>query len=99
MFAVAGIESHHKLFHDDTECWLSTLWEKCFECIDSTAEKISLVKVDKDSDRVLLKEIKKKEEAQKPDSSVLSSLAGAVVGLAGFTFSYFKSSSNSDEKN
>ena len=61
-FAVAGIESQDKLFPDDTECWLSTFWEKCFECTDSIPGKISLVKVNKDR----LEMGENTQEAQKP---------------------------------
>ena len=112
-FAVAGIDREKKLFPDDIEFWLSAFWEKCYECIDSVPGKISLVKVNKDrlvveEDKLAKKPDQTKLQDQKivlsekfqekNTSSVLSSLAGAVVGYAGFAYSYFKSNSNGDEK-
>ena len=107
-FAVAGMYEEDKLFPDDTESWLSAFWAKCFECIDSTTGKFSykdrlVVEEDKQAkkpDQTKLQDQKMvlSEEFGKNKSSFLSSFKGAVVGLAGFTYSYFKSSSNGDEK-
>ena len=65
-FAVAGIDCVKKLFPDDTESWLSAFGKKCFEYIDSTARKFSLVKMYKD--RLVVEEDK---QAKKPDQTKL----------------------------